>query len=191
MLETPAEQAHELDQVGRPVVLLQELQNGANNCGIIPSQQMKHLMLRGYFEMTHLSYSLAVILSLSHISWCQVITGPQDWGSHPQVDFCLEVILLSFEIRSEVLLLFTGDEAMKSANCEETKSQYNPPIQKILDLKVLTKVQVLVNLIRNRIWSWWPHYRLTITGITMESATWKNLFCNPKHKQNRENNTAY
>lgn len=127
MLEIPAEQAHELHQVCRLVVLLQELENGSNNCGIMPSQQMKHLMLRGYFEMTHLSYSLAVILSLSHISWCQVITGPQDWGSHPQVDFCLEVILLPFEIRSEVLLLFTG-EAMKSANCEGTKSQYNPPI---------------------------------------------------------------
>lgn len=71
------------------------------------------------------------------------------------MDFCLEVILLPFEIRSEVLLLFTG-EAMKSADCKGTKSQYSPPIhlhfyQKILDLKVLTKVQVLVNIIRNRI----------------------------------------
>lgn len=163
---------------------------GGNDCGVIPSQQMKHLILMGYFEMTHLSYSLAVILSLSHISWCQVITVPQDWGSHPQVEFCLKVILFSFEIRSEVLLLFTG-EAMKSANCKGTKSQYNPPIhlhfyQKILDLKVLTKVQVLVNIIRNRIWSWWPHNRLVITGITMEPATWKNLFCNSKHKQNRK-----
>lgn len=77
---------------------------------------MQHLVLRGYFETTHLSYSLAVILRLSHISGCQVITGPQDRGSHPQVDSCLEVILLPFEIRSaKVLLLFTG-ESMKSAN---------------------------------------------------------------------------
>lgn len=53
------------------------------------------------------------------------------------MDFCLEVVVVPFEIRSEVLLLFTG-EAMKSANCEGTKSQHNPPshphfYQKILE----------------------------------------------------------
>lgn len=125
MLEALSKQAHELSQVCRTVVLLQELQNGGRNCEIIPSQQMQHLLcvtvLRGFSEMTHLSYSLAVILSFSHISWCQVITGPQNCRSHSQVYSCREAILLPLEIGStEVLLQFTG-ETMKSANCEGTK----------------------------------------------------------------------
>lgn len=120
MLEAPGKHAHELSQVCRTVVLLQELQNRGKNCGMNLSK-CQRLVLGGSVEKTHLSYSLAVILSFSHISRCQVITGPQDGRSHSQVYSCREAILLALEIGwTEVLLQFTG-EAVKSANCEGTK----------------------------------------------------------------------
>lgn len=121
MLEAAAKQGHELSQVCRTVVLLQELQNGGRYCEIMPSQLMQHLVFWGYSEMTHLSYSLAVILGFSHISWCQVITGPQDRRSHSQVYSCPEAIPLPLQIGSPGVLLQFTRETMKSANCEETK----------------------------------------------------------------------
>lgn len=57
--------------------------------------------------------------------------------------------------------------------------------QEILHLTVLAKVQVLVNVIRNRIRSWRPHLRLAISAITMKPATWKKLFCNPEYKKKK------
>lgn len=46
MLEAPAKQAHELSQVCRTVVLLQELQNGGKSCEMILSRQVQHLVVR-------------------------------------------------------------------------------------------------------------------------------------------------
>lgn len=75
-----------------------------------------------YYEVTltwiHLSYSLAVVLSLSHISCCQVITGPQHGRSHSQVYRCFRIILLPFE-RGIAEVCLTR-ESMESSNFEIT-----------------------------------------------------------------------
>lgn len=161
-------------------------QPGQQDCSIAPRTakwwhklcKLDHLSRcnAGYSEMTHLSYSLAVILSFSHISWCQVITGPQDWRSHSQVYSCRQATALPLEIGStKILLQFTG-ETMKSANCDKNKySQINHDYsdQEILCLTGLAKVQVLVNVIRNGIRSRRPHLKLAISAITMKPATWK------------------
>lgn len=62
--------------------------------------------------------------------------------------------------------------------------------QEILHLTVLAKIQVLVNVIRNRIRSWRPHLRLAISAITMKPAAWKKLFCNPEYKKKKAENKA-
>lgn len=47
--------------------------------------------------------------------------------------------------------------------------------------KALTKVQVLVDIIRNRIWSWGPHLRQAVSDVTMELAPLKQRLCNPQY----------
>lgn len=190
MLEALAKQAHELSQVCRTVVLLQELQNGGRNCEIIPSQQMQHLcvmrifwddppelqpgcyselfphqLMSGYNGPSQLQESLpGVFLPWSHTasSWNRLYWSPA--------------------------AVYGGDDEVRQLWGDKNKySQINRYYsdQEILHLTVLAKVQVLVNVIRNRIRRWRPHLRLALSVITMKPATWKKLFCHPENKKDK------
>lgn len=71
---------------------------------------------------SHLCYSLAVVLSCSHVSCCQVIAGPQDGGSHSKVHPCLRLLLLRVRRGFAEVMPFRR-EAVKPSDCGSTKKK--------------------------------------------------------------------
>lgn len=146
---------------------------------------------------SHLSDSLAVVPSRSHITCWQVIASPQDGRSHSQVYPSLWLLLLSVRWGFVGVQPFRR-KAVKPSNCrneggKKTLIYQNNSTKPYLNIQqkidecftakenVLTKVKMLVNIIMNRVWSWRPHYRLAVSGITVEFATWKQRLCDPEY----------
>lgn len=54
---------------------------------------------------------------------------------------------------------------------------------------VITKVQVLVNIIVNRVRSRRPHDRMAVSDVALELAAWKQRLCNPSYTKQTNNHS--